>query len=90
MHRLFIYNCNQREKKPAVENIGRYLVFRLPATWDRVQIITIEKPVAENIGLGFGMVFLVYKLRYMYSWPGRPPSCVPTSNNIGQDSEYHL
>jgi len=33
-------------------------VFRLPITWGRVRSITIEKPVVENIGLGFGMVFL--------------------------------
>jgi len=37
---------------------GRYFGFRLLATWDRVQSITIEKLVVENIGIGFGMVFL--------------------------------
>jgi len=37
---------------------GRHHGFRLKVTYDRVQSITIEKPVIENIGLGFGMMFL--------------------------------
>jgi len=60
MHRTFIYDCNHRERTPVVEKIGLHLVFRIPLTWDRVQSITIENLVVENIGFGFGfgMVFL--------------------------------
>jgi len=47
MHREFIYDGNQSERKPVVENIGRHLVFRLPVTWGRVESITIEKHVVE-------------------------------------------
>jgi len=58
MYRKFIYDCNHHEKKPVIENIGLHLVFRLPLTWERVQSITIEKHVVENIRFGFRMVFL--------------------------------
>jgi len=58
MHREFIYDCNHRERKPVVKNIGLHIVFRLPVIWDRVQSITIVKLVVENIGFEFGIVFL--------------------------------
>jgi len=69
MHRKFIYDCNHREKKPVVENIDRHLVFRRLVSWDRVQSIIIKKPVAENIGFGFGMVFLSSVQVEIYVFP---------------------
>jgi len=48
---------------------GRHLRFRLPVILDRVQSITIEKPVAENIGFGFGMVFLSSVQVEIYIFP---------------------
>jgi len=46
---------------------SRHLVYPLPVTWDRVQSITNEKSVLENIGLELEWCFfLVYKLIYMY------------------------
>jgi len=73
----------------------RYMYFRfrrppsrVPTSGNmgQVQSITTEKPMVENIGVGFGMVFLVYKLRYMYFRFGWPPSWVLTSGNMGQCS----
>jgi len=52
-----------------VENIGLHLVFRLPVTWDRVQSITFEKPVVENIDFGFGIVFLSSVQAEIYVFP---------------------
>jgi len=34
--------------------------------------------------------YLVYKLRYRYFQFGRPPSCVPTSGNMGQCSTKNI
>jgi len=52
-----------------VDNIGLNLVFRLPLTWDRVQSITIENPVVENIRFGFGLVFLSSVQAEIYVFP---------------------
>jgi len=51
-----------------VDNIGIH-VFRLPVTWDRVQSITIEQPVVENIDFRFGMVFLSSVQAEIYAFP---------------------
>jgi len=69
MQRECIYDCNHRERKPVVEKIGLHLVFRLPVTWDGIQSITFEKLVVENIGFGFGMVFLFSVQVEIYGFP---------------------
>jgi len=45
--------------------------------------MTIEKPMVEKIGYGFGMVLLssVQAEIYVFLVWG-PPSCVPTSGNM--------
>jgi len=48
---------------------GGHLGFRLPVTWYRVQSITIEKPVVENIGFEFRMVFLSSVQDKIYVFP---------------------
>jgi len=69
MHRKCIYDCNYRERKPVVKIIGHHLVFRLLSTWNKVPSITIEMPVVENIGFGFGMVFLSSVQAEIYVFP---------------------
>jgi len=63
-----MYDCN-REWKPVVKYLGRYLGFRLSVTSDRVQSITFEKLMVENIDFGFGMVFLSSVQGDIYVFP---------------------